>query len=250
MKNSNILITGVSSGIGNTLCKLLIKKGFKVWGIARRKNLLDQLNKQLKSNDFTYTAADVSGENFWQKLIQKMKVKKFTPQTIIFNAAIHQNDLEKGINLEILKNIMDINFFSVLKGVKEISENYHASLHFIAISSASAFKGNHSEGIGYSASKGALSNAFESLYQKHISSKITFTTIFLGPVVTDMIRFAKQPPLTLTQQQVAGYILNAIYEKKPFYYYPKAAFKLLSVMRLLPKETFFKLWSRIQKRYT
>lgn len=245
----NVLVTGVSSGIGNILVKLLIKRGFKVWGVARRKDLLEQLDKELESKKFFYKIADVAEEDFWGDLIKDFKKKKFSPNIIIFNAAIHRNDLEKTINLFLLKETMNTNFYSVLKGVNIMMENYN-NLHFIAISSASAFKGNHAEGIGYSASKGALSNAFEGLYQKYKGSKNYFTTIFLGPVITDMIRFVKKPPMTLSKDQVAKFILNAIYEKKPFYYYPKLAFRFLSIMRLLPKEIFFMLWSKIQNRYT
>lgn len=246
----NVLITGVSSGIGNTLTKQLIKKGFRVWGVARRKNLLKQLEADLQSKHFIYTVADIIGENFWDHLFRDFKRQKFIPHIVIFNAAINENDLVDGIGLSKLRRIMETNFFSVVKGVKLISERYLTRLHFIAISSTSAFKGNHNEGIGYAASKGAVSNAFESLFQKYQNSRINFTTIFLGPVVTDMIRFVKRPPLTLNKEQVAEYILRAIYEKKPFYYYPKTVFKFLSIMRLLPKESFFRLWTRMQKKYT
>ena len=55
----NVLITGVSSGIGKALTKLLLTKGFRVWGIARRKELLLELKKELHSDKFIFTAADI-----------------------------------------------------------------------------------------------------------------------------------------------------------------------------------------------
>lgn len=247
----NVLVTGVSSGIGNTLAKFLVKRNFRVWGVARRRHLLEQLKNELKSKNFFYSVADVAERSFWKHLIKEFCKKKFIPQIIIFNAAINQNDLSEGINLNKLRNMMDVNFFSILEGVKLISDTYSSKLHFIAISSTSAFKGNHNEGIGYAASKGALTIAFESLFQKHFHSNTThFTTIFLGPVKTDMIRFTKTPPVTLDPEQAAEEIVKAIHGRKPFYYYPKKVFVLLSIMRLLPRPLFFKIWDRLQKPFT
>lgn len=244
----NVLITGVSSGIGNSLTKLLIKKGFKVWGIARRKHLLQNLKKELKSNNFSYSASDVTDEKFWRELIIKLKRNKFNPDVIVLNAALHENDLNEGIDIDKLRALMEVNFFSVLKGVKLLSNSFN-ELHFITISSSSAFKGNHKEGIGYAASKGALSIAFESLFQKYINSKLKFTTIFFGPVQTDMLPFIKRPPFMLTKERAAEYILRAIYDKKPFYYYPRTVFIIISIMRLLPKQFFFKIWDFFQRSY-
>lgn len=243
----NVLITGVSSGIGNTLTKKLIRKGFRVWGVARRKNLLDVLKNDLHSDNFYNTVADVVDEVFWGSLIRNFKRKKFIPDIIIFNAAIHENDLINGIDLDKLRRIMEINFYSVIKGIKLISEGFSNKLHFITISSTSAFKGNHEEGIGYAASKGALSLTFESLFQKYLGSRLTFTTVFLGPVKTDMVRL-KKAPFMLTKDKATDHIINAIYEKKPFYYYPKTVFTILSIMLLLPKSVFFKIWAKMQKQ--
>lgn len=245
----NVLITGVSSGIGNTLTKLLVKRRFKIWGISRRKKLLEKLKRELQSNNLFYTVDDVTNENFWKSLIKNFQKKNFIPDVVIFNAAINKNDLISRIDLDILRRIMEVNFFSILAGIKLISETYKNRLHFITISSTSAFKGSYQEGIGYAASKGALSIAFESLFQKYRTSRIQFTTVFLGPVKTEMVRFKNMPPFSMTTDQVANYILRAINEKQPFYYYPKIAFIILKLMRLLPNQVFFKLWTKLQNPY-
>lgn len=245
----SVLVTGVSSGIGNTLAKKLIKKDFRVWGIARRKKLLEVLKKELQSDNFFYTVADVTDGNFWEKLIKDFKNKKFFPDIIILNAAIRKNDLENGIDLKMLREMMEVNFFAVLKGVKAISKNFSRKLHFITLSSTSAFKGSYVEGIGYAASKGALTIAFESLFQKHLNTNINFTTIFLGPVGTGMMRFTKPTPFMLSVDKTAEYIIGAIESKKPFLYYPRIAFMILNIMRLLPNQVFFRIWTKLQRQY-
>lgn len=245
-----VFLTGVSSGIGKALTKRLIEKNFRVWGVARRRPLLEDLQRDLKSKNFSYTVADITRKDFWNLLINDFKKKKFTPDVVIFNAAIHANDLSDNIDLDMLRRSMEINFFSVMEGVHILTKNYKDKMHFITISSTSAFKGNYYEGIGYAASKSALTIAFESLYQKYMNSKISFTTIFLGPVKTDMIRFVRTPPMTLTTDEVTGYIIDAIESRKPFLYYPRIAFIIISIMRLLPNQLFFKIWTKIQKPYT
>lgn len=244
----NVLVTGVSSGIGKTLTELLVLKGFRVWGIARREKLLREFSDDLKSNNFIYTVGDVAQNNFWNNLIKQFKRRKYSPQTVIFNAAINENDLEEGINVTKLRKIMDINFISILEGIKLLTDSYQ-KIHFITISSTSAFKGNYLEGIGYAASKSALSIAFECLFQKYQNTNIKFTTIFLGPVKTDMIRFTKTPPFTLTPKQVAESVIRVMGEKKPFYYFPKIAFNILKIMRLMPNELFYSIWMKMQKSY-
>lgn len=245
----NVLVTGVSSGIGNTLTKLLIKKGFIVWGIARRRKLLEILKKDLNSNKFIFMVIDIAENKSWEKIIKNFKKNKFIPDVVIFNAALHENDLKEGIDLDKLRSMMEVNFFSVMKGVNLLSVAFKNRKQFITLSSTSAFKGNHKEGIGYAASKGALSIAFESLFQKYLNTKNKFTTIFFGPVETDMLPFDKRPPFMLSKDKASEYILNAIYEKKPFYYYPKSVFAIISIMRLLPKQFFLKLWTTFQKLY-
>lgn len=245
----NVLITGVSSGIGRELTKKLTEDGHNIFGLARRKNLLEELKRELNISNFAYRVMDLSAPNSWKHLIKNLNQKKFKPDVIIFNAAINKNDLLKNINMIFLEEMIKVNFLSIIEGVQTIIEKYPKPLHFIAISTTSSFKGNYREGLGYSASKAALSVAFESLYQKYFSSRIKFSTIFFGPIETDMNRFIKATPFTVTTDRAVKCIIKAMNEKKPFYYYPRIIFLFLKVSRLLPNTLFFKLWNKLQTHY-
>ena len=50
-----ILITGTSSGIGRELARQLAEAGHQVWGIARRKDLLESLRHELGGDEFHYS---------------------------------------------------------------------------------------------------------------------------------------------------------------------------------------------------
>lgn len=245
----NIIVTGASSGIGRLLSRELINQNHQVWGIARRKELLKNLAEEINDQHFYYSVGDVSEKDFWELLIKKIKEKKFRPDVVVFNAAISENDLSKTIDTNLLSYIMEVNFFSIMRGIKIMIGQYRRKVHFVTISSTSALKGTGSEGIGYAASKAALSIAFESLYQKFINTDIFFSTVYLGPVRTTMMRFRKPPPLLMSQKQAVDGIIKSINERKPFYFLPKVIFILLRILLLLPRELTSRLIVKLQKSY-
>lgn len=245
------LITGISSGIGKALTKKLLEQNYTVWGIARRKSLLKQLQEEVNHNPkYIFTTSDICKNSFWVKLLLQMKKKKFKPNIVIFNAAINQNDLENNIRPEITGKIFQTNFFAILEGIKILFPYMDKKSQYIAISSSSALKGNAKEGIGYSSSKAALSIAFESLYQKYILSGRVFTTISFGPINTGMKRFRIPPPFTLSEKDAVECIIKAIKDKKGFYYCPKISFIFLKMIKaILPNEIILKLFAVIEKKY-
>lgn len=248
---NKILIIGASSGIGRGMVKKLIEEKYIVWGISRRKKLLEELSQEVcNKSHFYYQSLDISKKNSWKNILLNMKKRKFKPDIVIFNAAVNQNDLELDIKPEITKKIFQINFFSILEGIKVLFPYMDKHSQYIAVSSSSALKGNAREGIGYPSSKSALSIAFESLYQKYYLSGRIFTTVSFGPINTGMRRFKKAPPFTLSEQEAVNCIMKAIKEKKGFYYYPKISFIFLKIIKVfLPNEITLKLFSKIEKRY-
>ncbi len=247
---ANYLITGVSSGIGRVLTQQLIHDGHYVWGIARRKKLLINLAKELHSSRFKYSIADISQEKFWERFIIKLKSSSFVPHVVILNAAVASNDFLESIDINILNQTFQINFFANIMAVQKLVENYKKKMQIILISSSSAFKGNFHEGIGYSASKAAISVAFESLFQKYHHTNKIFTTIYFGPIYTEMNRFKKAPPLALSKDRAVQAIIKATKEKKYFYYYPMISIFLLRATKLfLPTTLFLKLFSFLEKHY-
>lgn len=225
-----ILITGISSGIGQALAQQLEGNGYKVFGVSRRNGY------------------DVSKKGAWEKIVLQMKKAKFTPDVVVFNAAINPNDLSSTLDLTLTKKIFAVNFFSILEGIKILTFYVKPHTHFITISSTSAFKGGSFEGVGYASSKAALSIAFESLYQ-HYKNKFLFSTIYFGPVKTKMRLGRKNPPLTLSKEQAAKNIIEVIENKTPIAYYPRVAFLLVKLIKLLPFNMHLRIFPVLEKRY-
>ena len=60
-KQNTAIVTGASDGIGAAFSKLLIKKGWKVFGISRSSSKLRAISKSFQSNkqSFEYFSCDV-----------------------------------------------------------------------------------------------------------------------------------------------------------------------------------------------
>ncbi|MDD5415760.1 MAG: SDR family NAD(P)-dependent oxidoreductase [Candidatus Daviesbacteria bacterium] len=244
---SKYLITGVSSGIGKALTKKLISDKQIVWGIARRGQRLKELKEELNNSaNFIYTPMDQTEKNCWQSLVNKFKEKNFIPKIIIFNAAISQNDLKNGIEIETLKKMVDVNFLGIMRGINSLIPFAKPGTQFIAISSFSALKGSGIEGIGYAASKAALSIGFESLYQKYKDKGIIFKTIYFGPIGSGMGPFKKIAPFILSEDQAVNCIINSTKSNKAQFFYPKSIFFIFKIIKLLPSNIYFKILSQME----
>lgn len=239
ISNKKILITGVSSGIGKALAIKLMAKNW-VWGVARREALLKEIAVSSQAK-FNYTKADFSQSGAWKKIISEMKKTDFVPDVVIFNAAIYKDAENEGFDIETVREVFEVNFFSIIRGIELIKESYDKKIHLLAISSTSALKGSKSEGISYGASKAALSIAFESLYQKQLKSNFKFTTVFFGPVDTEMNPHKESRFMVLSKEEAVNKVMKAIEEKKSIYYSPQSLFKLLFLLRLLPSDLTLKI---------
>ena len=96
IKNSNIVITGTSRGVGHELTKKFLRKGNKVWGCSRGKNNINQKN-------YFHTKIDLCEEfkiENWVKKIEKETNKNidiFISNSSIFNRNL--NSLETDLSI-------------------------------------------------------------------------------------------------------------------------------------------------------
>lgn len=241
------LITGVSSGIGRELTKELIKRGDRVWGIARRTRLLISLKKELgETKSFRYSALDIIRPKSWTKVVDQMRSVRFSPQIIVFNAAIFSNDFspEGNIDVSSTRKIIETNFFSILTGLNELFKFVKPKTKFIFIGSSSAFKGGGEEGIGYCVSKAAISQTMESLHLKH-KSRYNFKIIHFGPVTTDMLPLRNGIHFVISASQAARHIIESIHSHRHIFHYPGRLFFFLRFIKILPTSIYLRILSTI-----
>lgn len=242
---SRILITGVSSGIGRQLTKRLILDGHSVWGIARRLSLLKTLEREVDNSHLKVSGIDLSKQTAWKELVGKLTKDKFIPRIIVFNAAINSSDLSPFFNSKITEKVFYVNFFSIITGVEILLKFVKPGAEFIAISSLSALKGSSLEGVGYPASKAALSIAFESL-QRKFGEVYSFKIVYFGPVASGMGPFKKALPVILSEDQAVEKIVSVIKSKQIIHYYPRSVFLALKLIKFFPSKVYLNILSKIE----
>lgn len=165
MKDKVVIITGGSSGIGKALAEKFGSEGSKILITGRNNVELDKTVAELQQKKITIAGfkADVSLEEDNQRMAEEAIRLFGTIDVLINNAGISMRALFAEADMEVIKKVMDINFYGVLYATKyclpEIVKNKGS---VIGISSIAGFRGLPGR-TGYSASKFALNGFLEVL---------------------------------------------------------------------------------------
>ncbi len=165
-----VVITGASSGIGLACAKKFFKEGFHVVVTGRdEKRLLDaviDLNNQ--SNQVLPIVADVSIESDCKKVMDETLNKFGRIDILINNAGISMRALFEDVNLDVIRKVMDTNFYGAVYCAKyampSILKNKGS---VVGISSIAGKKGLPGR-TGYSSSKFALEGFLDALRTENI----------------------------------------------------------------------------------
>ena len=129
MKNKVVIITGGSSGIGKALAEQFGLKGSKVLITGRNKQELDNVVNEFQKRNLIVHGfqADVSNEQD-NKAMANEALRLFgSIDILINNAGISMRALFSDVDLDVVRKVMDINFFGVLYATKyclpEITKN-------------------------------------------------------------------------------------------------------------------------------
>ena len=182
MKNKVVIITGGSSGIGKALAEKFGSEGSKILITGRNKQELDITVKELQGKSIVIHGfqADVSKEDD-NKAMAEEAVRLFgTIDILINNAGISMRALFSEVDLDVVKKVMDINFYGVLFATKyclpEITKNKGS---IVGISSIAGYRGLPGR-TGYSASKFALNGFLEVLRTELLKTGVHVLTACPG----------------------------------------------------------------------
>lgn len=252
-----IFITGVSSGVGRELTKKLVRAGHEVWGVGRRKELLEDLADELKGQraNFFYSLCDVSEEAQAAKVTEEMEVRGFLPEVVILNAAIFEEDLTPFYNYPLIKKIFSINLNGSLIWIDKFIDKFlkRGSGHFIVIASTSAFRPIWA-GLAYPASKAALAMAFRGLRLYFKKSNIKFSTVYFGPIATAIspgylaASGWKKFFFVISPEKAARCLLKVIKGKKDISYFPFLITLIFRLTLFLPDYLFVAFSQRLKKK--
>jgi short-subunit dehydrogenase len=114
MQNKVVIITGASSGIGRALALELASRGALLSLGARRTELLEDLKKQLSGTEVLITKTDVSVEEDCKALIQATVERFGRIDVLINNAGISMRALFEEVDLKVIRQLMDVNFYGTV----------------------------------------------------------------------------------------------------------------------------------------
>ena len=183
----NVVITGVSRGIGYHLAVQFARAGHQVVGISRDRRRLLELEQS--EAGFTAVALDLS-EGDYSELDQAI-TDWLSVDVVINNAGALVNKPFEHWTAEDLHWVYGVNVFAPFQLLQHLFPRLQASngAHVVNISSMGGFQGAAKfPGLsGYSSSKAAIANLSECLAEEWKEVKIAVNALALGAVQTEML---------------------------------------------------------------
>jgi short-subunit dehydrogenase len=158
-----VVVTGASSGIGLALVHEYAGRGAKVVAAARSVNKLQQIARGIIANggDILVVETDVTREEDCKNLIEKSIGKYGKIDILINNAGISMRALFEDLDLEVIKKLMDVNFWGTVYCSKyALKHLLQTKGSLVGVSSIAGYKGLPGR-TGYSASKFAMHGLLE-----------------------------------------------------------------------------------------
>src|SRR4051812_41980810 len=161
--NKVAVVTGGTDGIGRALVSALLAAGAKVATCGRHHDKLYRLQSEYPSYPLHTVVADVSNENDCRHFIEST-IQVFGGIDILFNnAGISMRSLLKDASIDVIRKVMDVNFFGVVYCTKyALASLVERKGTIVGISSIAGYRGLPGRS-GYSASKFALQGWLESI---------------------------------------------------------------------------------------
>lgn len=196
-----VLITGASSGIGESIAKEYASKGYSLILVARRKDRLETLKNvclDLGALKAEYWCIDLSNQVDIKKLYENINLLDKL-DVVIANAGIGDLRSFENMSFEEYKKVMDVNVDGVYHTVKASLEKLKTSKGRVgivgSIQSFMVMPGSSA----YCISKYAVRALSETLYLEFKRSNISVTFIAPGFIATE-IRQKKLDELETNQK--------------------------------------------------
>lgn len=235
-----IWITGASSGIGMETALKFANNDWEVAASARRGNLLEELNKtNQKIESFP---VDINQSDDVKKTFKKIIDKYGELDVCLFNSGIYFRSNDKRIDIETIRKTMETNYFGTINCVNAVVDYFklRKSGHILIVGSIAGYRGLPSVS-GYGASKAALINFTESLYQIMHKYNVKVSLInpgFIKTTMTDANDFTM--PFLMKPDKAANIIYNEITKGKKFEItFPKIFVYMIKFLRILPYNIYF-----------
>ena len=211
------IIVGASSGIGKALAYELAKNGYEVGLMARRLDLLLEIQKEIAS-PIAPRQIDVTQTSQAQSILEDYIQEIGNVDLIIVNAGVIFNNPSFEWGKE--KKTIDVNVVGFAAMACTAMQYFlkQGQGHLVGISSISAIRGE-SDSPSYSASKAFVSNFLEGLRLKAYKQKKNICVADIKPGWVDTAMAAGEETFWMaTPEKAAQQIYSAIHHKRSHAY--------------------------------
>jgi short-subunit dehydrogenase len=221
-----VVVTGGTDGIGRALVDLLLAQGARVSTCGRNHDKLYRLQSEYPSYPLHTIVADVSNENDCRHFIEST-VRTFGGIDILINnAGISMRALLKDASIEVIRKVMEINFFGSVNCTKyALPSLIERKGTIVGVSSIAGYRGLPGRS-GYSASKFALQGWLEAIRTELMDDDVHVMWVCPGFTTSNIRKAAlnregqpqHETPMDessmMSAEECARHILSAIKQKK------------------------------------
>ncbi|GAB3927349.1 SDR family oxidoreductase [Mucilaginibacter myungsuensis] len=183
LKDKVVVITGASSGIGKSLAYEFAARGANLVLGARQYVSLCQISEDIMGRfpvKAVATQCDVSVEEDCALLIKQAIITFGKIDVLINNAGISMRALFNDLDLKVIKELMDVNFWGTVYCTKyALPEILKTKGSIVGVSSIAGYKGLPGR-TGYSASKFAMNGFLDSLRVENLKTGVHVMTACPG----------------------------------------------------------------------
>ena len=186
LKNKNIIVTGASGGIGNSIIEKLNEHDANILATGTKVDKLEELKN--KFNNVKILKFDISQTEKIEEFVENAsKELGGNLDCIVNNAGITQDNLAIRMNLDEWKKVIDINLTSTFLmckfAIKRMLKNKNGKI--INITSVVGHTGNLGQS-NYTASKAGIIAMSKSLAMEYAKKNININCISPGFIKTAM----------------------------------------------------------------
>ena len=210
------IVIGASSGIGEALVRELSVQGYEIGLVARRIELLNNIQKELPTKSYT-VQVDISKHKEAMERLENLISKMGAVELIVINSGVRIPNKEL-----LFKNDMDtidvnVSGFVAMTNVAVKHFMRQMSGHLVGISSIAGLKGSGGS-PSYNASKAFVSRYMDGMRQKFSGTNIHVTDVRPGFVDTKMVETIQERFWVASCEKAARQIWCAIRKRRKIVY--------------------------------
>lgn len=244
-------VTGASSGLGEGIARRLAREGWAVGLAARRHQRLRALAAELVGSGgrAAVCRCDVADRDQVLDAVARAERELGPVELLVANAGVSERTYVESLDSKSVERMVRVNILGAVYAVEAVLPGMleRGSGHLVAIGSLAGYRGLPMS-AGYSATKGALANFFESLRIDLARTGVAVTLVTPGYVDTPQTRTNVHPmPYLLDLEDAVERIWRAIARRRRTCAFPAPLALAARLGRILPAAVYDRLAGRVRR---